>query len=51
MKLNKKKNSFIQNYFDTLDKIYKKINYTEILTITQILLKKIKKNKNIYVAT
>ena len=50
MKLNKKKNSFIQNYFDTLDKIYKKINYTEILTITQILLKKIKKNKNIYVA-
>ena len=50
MKLNKKKNSFIQNYFNTLDKVYKKIDYEEILTITQILLKKIKKNKNIYVA-
>jgi phosphoheptose isomerase len=50
MKLNKKKNSFIQNYFNTLDKVYKKIDYEKILTITQILLKKIKKNKNIYVA-
>jgi phosphoheptose isomerase len=50
MKLNNEKDSFIQNYFDTLDKIYKKIDYTEILTITKILLEKIKKNKNIYVA-
>jgi D-sedoheptulose 7-phosphate isomerase len=50
MKLNKKKNSFIRNYFDTLDKIYKKIDYAEILIITEILLEKIKKNKNIYVA-
>jgi phosphoheptose isomerase len=50
MKLNKKKNSFIRNYFDTLDKIYKKIDYAEILVITEILLEKIKKKKNIYVA-
>jgi D-sedoheptulose 7-phosphate isomerase len=50
MKLHNKKISFIQNYFDTLDKIYRNIDYKEILTITQILLEKIKKNKNIYVA-
>ena len=33
-----------------MDKIYRNIDYKEILTITQILLEKIKKNKNIYVA-
>jgi D-sedoheptulose 7-phosphate isomerase len=50
MKLNAKKNNFHRNYFNNLSNLYKNINLSELNKITQILLKIIKNNKNIYVA-